>query len=60
MEDQYILGSMNVLYHAMLSLREKPAHENRLGNILLHILVMGGASQHPPRFSEHAKSFLAM
>jgi len=54
----YSGASMNVLYHAMLSLREKPAHEKQAWKHIFDYYIFGDGGQAAHHLPEHAQGFL--
>mgnify|MGYP003643011809 CR=1 FL=1 len=54
----YTGTAMNVLYHAMLSLRDKPEHEKQAWKHVFDYYIFGDGSQAAQHLPEHAQGFL--
>lgn len=55
---QYTGTAMNVLYHAMLSLRDRPEHEKQAWKHVFDYYIFGDAKQAAQHLPEHAQGFL--
>lgn len=55
---QYTGTAMNVLYHAMLSLREKPDHEKQAWKHVFDYYIFGDGNQAAEHLPEHAQGYL--
>jgi hypothetical protein len=56
---QFTGAAMNVLYHAMLSLREKPEHEKQAWKHIFDYYIFGDGGQAAQHLPEHAQGFLS-
>ncbi|MBU3005987.1 cupin-like domain-containing protein [Paraglaciecola arctica] len=55
---KFMGSAMNVLYHAMLSLRDKPQHEKDAWKHVFNYYIFGDGSQSAAHLPEHARGFL--
>lgn len=55
---QYTSAATNVLYHAMLSLRDKPEHEKQAWKHVFDYYIFGDSHQAAKHLPEHAQGYL--